>query len=441
MPLPKLSPLQSRLAASLMASLVLLILWLAFSSSHFADATELNSILRGDRNHDRLQPGPFLDVRRSQLDLEDAVYEADFLGYDEGIIGRAPTSEDPTALINNRMVLTNIVQGTTVSYSFLKASLYAKKSAADGAVPSVQLLGRELPTREAVREDTDGEWKEDGGSNEVELDIGLRARQEAAQNVTLYLTVNVCSQPTPTRDTTIAPPPQLRLYISQSEENANPGPGQDPTTQDTLPLWGGAIVYSLNATGDVFIGLHGENTTEYQGVWSAQIAASIDAPYHFYHDTSDPNLYLVDSDSGSALLITKSLNTSEASDAAQYDNWLRSPPPYVMFGSSQDDSQMAGIQNSYCGLENYAAMKPTTIGRSTDNVQTGITARGLDTGPKQQFYMTGLKPGSAYHMVLAVNGNSTANGDGVVGGGGQVWPISNFTTLTGKCLSLFCESP
>ena len=427
MPLPKLSPLQSRLAASLMASIMLLILYFAFASPHFAYAADVDSIRPEDHNHERLLNTPFLDTDSDDLELREVVYEADFLGYDRGIIGRAPTSNDPTALINNRMVQTNVVQGSTVPYSFLSASLHAGSSSANGAVPSVLPL-----QRKDKAEEKEGDESDESDEKLVE-DLRFRTRQSSSGDVvTLYISVNTCSQPDPIQNTTVTPPPQLQLYISQSANNTNPGPSQDPTTQDMMVLDAGAGVYIVNATGDVFFGLYGENTTDYQGVWNAQIAASIDAPYHYFHNASaDPNLYLVDTDSGSALLITHDLNSTEPDNSTEYEEWLNISPPYVMFASLQSNQAMLGVQNSYCGLQNYATIKPTTAGQTTDNLQIGITARGVDNGPKQQFYITGLAPGSAYNMVLAMNGNSSASGDGVVGGGGQVWPMTNFTTLKG----------
>jgi calcium channel MID1 len=410
-----------------MASIMLLILYFTFASPHFAYAANVDSIRPKDHNHERLLGTPFLDMDNEDLEPREVVYEADFLGYDRGIIGRAPTSNEPTALINNRMVQTNIVQGTTVSYSFLSSSLHAGSSSANGAVPSV------IPLRRKDKEEGGAEDKKIDEDEELPEDFRLRTRQlNSGNGVTLYVSVNTCSQPGPIKNVTVTPPPQLQLYISQSENNTNPGPGQDSATQNMMALDGGAGVYIVNATGDVFIGLYGENTTDYQGVWNAEIAASIDAPYHYFHNTSsDPNIYLVDSDSVSALLITQDLNSTEPDNSSVYDAWLNIAPPYVIFASPQNDQAIRGVQNSYCGLQNFATIKPTTVGETTDYVQTGITARGIDNGPKQQFYITGLTASSAYNIVLAMNGNSSASGDGVVGGGGQVWPMTNFTTLTG----------
>ena len=76
---------------------------------------------------------------------------------------------------------------------------------------------------------------------------------------------------------------------------------------------------------------------------------------------------------------------------------------------------------------------------NSNHVQMGMVTRGLGNKPKQQFYATGLNSSSQYRAFLAMNGNSTASGNGVVGGGGKVWgPGIDFTTKSdGNCQLLF----
>jgi len=58
--------------------------------------------------------------------------------------------------------------------------------------------------------------------------------------------------------------------------------------------------------------------------------------------------------------------------------------------------------------------------------------------PKQQFYFQGLNRSSSYFGILAMTGNSTASGPGVVGGGGRVWQTMSFTTQSdGNCAVIF----
>ena len=426
--LPKLSPLQSRLAASLIASIMVLALYFAFSIPQFAYAANVDSIRGEDHNHERLLDMPFLEVDIEELELRDVGYEAEFIGYDRGIIGRAPTADAPTALINNRMDLTNVEQGQTVSYSFLNASVFGDLSPNTTGFPSpikFRSIKAELGGEEGMIEG----GAEDGDKG-YSQDLKLRPRQSTDANYrTVYITANACVQPQPIINTTTEPPPQLQLYVSLSANNTNPGPAQDSASQQMITLEGGAGMIVVNATGDVFIGLYGENTTAYKDVWSAQIAASIDAPYHYYHNGTDPNLFLVDSDSTSALLITGNL-TNDPANSTVYQEWMESATPFVIFASNQDDNSLNGLQNSYCALQQHAQIGPTVTTGTANSVQAGLTTRG-NNQPKQQFYIDALSSGSSYHGFLAMNGNSTDSGNGVVGGGGQVWPMMNFTTLSG----------
>ncbi|RFU35902.1 hypothetical protein B7463_g442, partial [Scytalidium lignicola] len=413
MPFPKFSPLQSRLVASFMASIMLLLIYFTFSSSYFAYAAELDSMRQEDHDYDRLRSIPVLDLDVDSLESWDEAYQAEFVGQDRGIIGRVPTANDPSALINNRPVLTNVPQGVTMQYMFTNASLFGDFSPAPAGFPSPILLRRD-----------EDRW--------MHIDARLLA---PAANRTLFISVNACEQPT-SQDTSIGPAPQLVLYISQSENNTTPGPGKDPKTQQAFPLVEGAVLVNLTATSDVYMGLSGVNTTHYTGVWNAEIAASIDAPYHYYNG-DDPNLFLVDSDSSSALLITNNLTTA-AVNSSIFQEWLKTPPPFVMFASSHGDTSLIGLRNSYCGLEKTAEIAATKNGQSTDLVQTGITTRGLGGLPKQQFYFSGLSAASSYYGILAMNGNSTDSSTGVIGGGGRVYKAMNFTTLSDEnCAVIF----
>ena len=427
MPLPKLSPLQSRLATSLMASCMLLILYLVFSLPNFAYALELDSIPPEDHNHERLSDPLSLDLDVQELDLRDAGYEADFMGADRAIIGHVPRGS-PQELGNNQMVKTNVEIGQTVNYMFSNVSLTGPRTSPDNQLPSaIQIrnsLANDISERDAYdkREDTDT--------------LRLRPRQ-SNDPVTLYVTVNVCQQPAP-NDASSGPAPQLHLYLSQSPANTNPGPDKDSSTQTMLRLEGGACVLAVNATGNVYLGLGALNISGYQNNWNAQIAASIDAPYHYYHVAS-PNLVLADSDSTSALLVTQNLTNSTV-NSTLYNEWMDTSPPFTIFAARQDNPAMLGVQNSYCGLQNYADFGATNAAaNSSENVETGMTSRGFTQGHMQQFYVKGLSNATSYYGVLALSGNSSANAiakrDGVAGGG-QVFRMMNFTTLSGMYASI-----
>lgn len=432
MPFPKLSPLQSRLAASLIASAMLVILYFAISWPHFAYAAEVDSIRPEDHNHERLLDSQYLDLDYEELDLGGVSYEAEFIGFDRGIIGRATT--DPTALTNNVAITTNIPQGQVMSYMFTNASLWANKSPVASGLPSpIQLQGRSLISYEEDPATFDEDEDEDGDEQDPEL--RLKARQSiSADQRTLYITVTTCTQPSSNSTTDL--PPQLQLYVSQSKNNTNPGPSQT-AEQNMVELVNGYALYELNATGDVFMGIYAKNDSTFTGTYNAQIAASIDAPYHYYWNSSDPNLFTVDSDASSSLLFTDPLTTN-SSNTKLYEQWMDITPPFEIFVSDAESTSIMGLQNSYCGMQTNAQIVASRTGQTSSQIVTGMTDIGNGTLPKQQFYVTGLSAGKSYNVALAMNGNSTASGNGVVGGGGQVFHMTSFSTLQSKMCHVPC---
>lgn len=84
------------------------------------------------------------------------------------------------------------------------------------------------------------------------------------------------------------------------------------------------------------------------------------------------------------------------------------------------------MQKSYCALNQLAQIR-----KSSNNVEVGMTNRGLGNKPKEQFYITGLNRSSTYYGILAMDGNSTSSGNGIIGGGGRVWQPMNFSTKAG----------
>lgn len=423
MPLPKLSPLQSRLAASLIASVMLVLLYFAFLSPHFAYAADVDSIRPEDHNHERLLERPFLDFDVEELELREPTYEAQFVGVDRGIIGRATT--EPLILTNNGMQETNIPQGQLVSFMFSNASLWGPLSPVNSGLPSQIILHdkkkRSMDENEGLDNDGEDEDAEDGEETQ------LKPRQSTAgKQRLLYITVTACNQPI--SNTTTDPPPQLQLYVSQSQDNPTPGPGQGPQVE--IKLDGGYTMYAFNATGNVYIGVYGDNVnTTYTGVWDAQIAASIDQPYHFFWNSSDPNLFLVGSDSSSALLYTDPL-ILDSSNTTLAEAWMdMETPPFTVFASDASDNSIIGLQNSYCGLQTKAQISASRPGQTISDIRTRMTDIGQGSLPKQEFFMTGLGPGKTYNIALAMNG-TTASGNSAVGAGGQVFRMTSFTTLS-----------
>lgn len=422
-------------------------LYLALFSPHFAYASKIEATEPEDHNHDRLLD--VLDLRYffggNDQDGDDDTnevlrdradtYESEFFGVQRSIIGRVPSLS--TELTNNIPSVPTIEQGATKHFYFSNTSVWGNFSTNTTGLPSAVRLRR--GNDEEMGNPTDYEeedrWVPDEDQTEEEgQDLKVRPRQaDSAASRLVYISLNACRQPLARSNKTTIPPPQLEIYVSTSDDNQYPA-ANSTGEQTVVTADGGAGMLSINATENVYIGVSAPNSTDFNGTYEFQIAASIDALYHNYH-SSDANLYFVDADGTSALLVTNNLTTLTP-DSKVYQEWMSITPPFVMFASNQDNSSILGVQNSYCGLENYADIAATKGGVKTEMVHVGMTSRGLGNLPKQQFYFDGLNKSSAYFGILAMNGNSTAEGNGVVGGGGQVWQTMNFTTLSGMLSSI-----
>jgi calcium channel MID1 len=322
-----------------------------------AYASNPDSVTQEDHNHERLLV-PYLPDALE----EDVGYEAQFYGADRSIIGRL--DPDIMPLPNNRFDERNIVPGATPQYY-----VFTKDSSTSGN--------------------------------------------------TLYITLNTCLQPSNPNDPTGSKgaPPPVEVYVSTSAQNQRPGSNQPSSAQTKTQAVGGFVGITLQPTSDVFIGVSAPNTTTFtQGVYSVQIAVSIDAPFHTYNSTQ-PNLNLIDSDASSALLAVTVENST-------YWNQTN-PPQFGVFAYDQTNTAFEGIQNSYCGLKHYAQLVNNGVSSTIMNMQLGSMQS------RQQFYFQGLNGSSSYYGALALNGNATAVGNGVVGGGGHVWKTMNFSTQAG----------
>jgi calcium channel MID1 len=414
-------------------------LYLALSSSHFAYASEVDSIRPEDHNHERLLGPYILDGELDDIGVPEGGYEAEFFGTDRGIIGRADTGPQHTELLNNSPQRMEVVPGGAMVYfSVQNATLLGNPSGDQAGLPSpVRLLLRTenhveefVPVLDAPRLDLRGDISnEEGTGNPI-----LNSRQTGPK--TLYISLNTCQQPSDPTDTTgvKGAPPQLQLYVSQSSSNTLPGPGKSPEAQQQVPIVGGFASVTLQASGTVYIGVAAPNTTTFtRGNYLMEIAASIDAPFHSYTDVRS-NLHLIDSDMTSALLVTNSL--VNFTNGTLFDEWMNLSPPFSIFAVNTNRTTITGVQNSYCGLKTYADIAGVQGGVHSDEVQTSMSnSTGLPY-PKQQFHVQGLNGSSSYYGILAMTGNSTNSGAGVVGGGGRVWKSIEFQTQTGRRCSL-----
>ncbi|KAG9824397.1 putative protein with signal peptide, partial [Aureobasidium melanogenum] len=122
-----------------------------------------------------------------------------------------------------------------------------------------------------------------------------------------------------------------------------------------------------------------------------------------------------------ALLVTNNLTEANPDDPV-YQKWMNLTSPFTVFVQPTIDRSLDGMRNSYCGMTH------ASINNASSSVQSGMITRGLGHKPKEQFYIQNLNGSTSYFGVLAMEGNSTKTGSGVVGGGGQVWQAVNFKT-------------
>lgn len=444
-----LSPLQSRLAASFIASCLLIALYFSLFSPNFALAAELQDappiILLDDVDSD-------LDVSLG-LDPDlgsplDPMYEPEFAAFDKSILGRRQV-RDSNVLKNNEAFPLNVEQGVTERFIFELSQL----SEREPEVGSLELRDEDHMWEEVEEDDEEGDDKEEERQQEEEdeysddlndesldtepadsnssfVEQKLWKRQQGARRI--FISANTCLQPQAFNATkTTQPPPQLTLYVSTSTDNVEPGPDADSSSQVSMVFKEGAIMYNFTTTSDIYVSVHAPNVTEiFDGPYNMKIAISTDGYYYSYNVDDDADLIWVDSDSQGALLITH--NLTDSNDEGEQQKYMEAPP-YVLFAQDKSDPSINGVKYSFCGLEQYAQIATTKDGKYSNMVQTGMTRRGQGNYPKQQFFFSGLKPSTSYIGILA---NATNPGSSnLVGSGGHVFKATNFQTKSGKLFS------
>ena len=385
MRLPRSTDLLQRATSSPFTSLLYILACTTRFTSH-AFAANDDSISHQNPNHPLLNSAHEVDVGH---DLER--YEPEFAGADRSIIGRAEDA-NPT-LGNNAPGILNISQGDSQYWTFPNKTLFGAKSPQTLGLPSY-LEGQDV----SVTPDDPSE-------------------------IELYISLTTCRQPLFKDPNSDGAPGQLELYISTSPNNQRP----DGSDYDyAVPVEEGFGSLNISVKNDVYFGVYAPASEGYDGVYNYQLTASIDG--FFASSYNYTNLYFVDSDSNSALLYSNNTaNTTNTSDPV-FRQWMDRSPVFSLFLQNQEDPSILGLQNSVCGLQNLAQIQVP------QDVETSMTAAG-DGLPKQQFYVKNLNRNSTYHAVIAMIGNSTNNGSGVVGGGGSVW--ANPQTFTTKSRESF----
>lgn len=378
MRLPKSTYLPQRTTPSRLTSNTICLLFAAVLFAQYAFAAPEDSI-----NHE------IHDYPRSNGNIEvyvghdREIYEPEFNGADRSIIGRA--GEDNTKLGNNIPGSLNIDQNASQYWTFPITALFGPKSPQTSGLPSY-FEGQNV----SIAPDASGERE-------------------------LYISLTTCQQPLAKGPNPNGAPAQLKLFVSRSS-NQKP----DENSHDyNVPSEGGFGWLNISVKDDVYFGVYAPANEGYDGVYNYELTASIDGFYASSY--SDPMINFVDSDTNSALLFTKNTTSTTNSSNSTFQQWMTRQPVFTLFVQNQDNPSILALSNSVCGLQNLAQIQGLT------DVDTSMTTTGDDL-PKQQFHVKNLNRNSSYYAMVAIVGNSTNHGSGVVGGGGTVWNYANITT-------------
>ncbi|RKF60867.1 Calcium influx-promoting protein ehs1 [Erysiphe neolycopersici] len=368
----------------------------------------------------------------------------------------------PTTLKNNVMVPINLERGQLFSFMFSNDSLWNNKSPIISSNPSkLEPFSNHKSnsiSNSLTKESKDLLFQDKSMAQDALLmttqDVKKTKKNsaeiiETGNKKTIYITVTTCLQPKPVSSSIVTPPPQLQIYISQSQSNRFPGPARSDnpnpdSKQEIVNLVGGYALLTIEATSDVYLGVYATNNSNFVGTYSAQVAASVDAPYHYHEDNSESNLFIADSDTDSVLFYTGPF-IHDGTNTTLLREWVSSPLPFVIFvAETSDFKNVIGLENSYCGLEqNVKILTPNLLATGIEsNVATSVTMLGQSNLPRQQFLIDELKPGTEYMATLAIASHSYEGN--FVGGGGRVFRSLTFNTLAADNCDLihslsFCD--
>jgi calcium channel MID1 len=449
MQLPKLTPLQARLLASVIATCVLVVIWIEFQPKYFVYASELPAAPEDGlhsqfghaipQNEESIQTGEGKREEQAQIRekqhgesgysvtiegqggngaQEDVGYMPDFAYFDRSLIGRQ--KEQVTNLTNNVKDERDSSEGVTTHFVLPKSQLKIKREEEGPATHA------ELNTRETEN------ISKKGVDEEAETEEEHIEKRQNTQRV--WISANACRQPLPTTELiTESNSPQLILYVSTSTKNQKPGPkSKNDLAADPIVFEGGYANFLVQTDSDIFIGVEAPLLTDgWAGSWHFEIAASTDGYYHGYH-ADETFLFMVDTDSESALFITP--NITAGNDTAEIKKWSDMDPlPFVIYTQPTAKwGPMTGLERSFCALETALNNTGKITVKSTITTNFGDAERNLG---KAQFHVQGLENGTAYQGFLAINGTKEGlviPGVGLVKNGGQVWRQFNWTTKAGK---------
>lgn len=385
-----------------------------------------------------LAPVPPVDIHGSvSLDgaVEDGGYVPDFAYFDRNLIGR---QEVELIKLEYNKKQTGELAPEAVSFFRLEKSTRTEKR--DGDLPPDSTSNSDTNTSgRSLEGDTlqenNLELEEASGESSAEILVGKR--QAAGKKI--WITANTCRQPSLMGLTTESDsPPQLNLYISSSEQRPGPLTSRESLVTDPIPFVKGFANFTTESDGDLFMGVAAPKLPPaWGGSWSFEIAASANGSYHNY--LPKDYLYMVDTDSDSALFVT--FNLSASNNTEEFEKW-RNKMPFSMYAFPTNTSAPAiGLEHSYCGLKSLFTTNSTT----NISVSTTVTHKFGGGRPKAQFNVQGLKMNETYTGFLAVDGGEeglklplvTQDSDDpedffTVQGGGQVFAQWQWRTKSGQ---------
>lgn len=353
----QLSPLQSRLVASIAASLLLLLLYLSLFSPNFALASEV-------------------------------LYAPDFDSIEHDFLENKPP--EITALVNNVPRRISLAPGRSARFVF------------DSIVSH--------PPHDDLLE------------------------QDTAQR-TVFVSANTCQRPDfESQGSAWNTAPQLELSVSAANPNllsTSAGLGAA-----TIEFEDGAVMHKVTITDAVYITVTAPSALSgFSGLYSVEIAASVDNWFHSYQEDESPQLTLIARDSNTAILRTRDLGLDETpDDINSAQQALEGDPPYVMFVDEENSPRLNGIRRSFCGLKTYAQMSSHGGDGNSGAAATSIVGPGLLGQPGHQFHFRDLDAGRQYNGILVHTGRRglIKREEGQVGGGGHVFRPRQFKTNLSK---------
>ncbi|EPS35407.1 hypothetical protein H072_11260 [Dactylellina haptotyla CBS 200.50] len=407
-PCPRLTPLQSRVAISSFATVImitLLVLWTLPPSAYSQTIPDLGGGHRLHHVHPRSPAAAAEEEEGQSPVLDDGMVGGFFNPIIESTEGWPDTTSPLDDDAPPHDMLPGILeerQGTSLFALEVERNQNWNLKPGEG-----QLFGV----------DTDQIFLDAGkpGSPNVftDLEKNVRAR-------TVYITFNLCWSPTPnpSNSTTKRPTTELVVYASNSNQNKAPGPLANPAQQAIVPFIEGFANVTLNASSTIYFSVFAPNITgNFTDLYNFNMVASTKQPYWGYHNYQ--HMYLIDTDSSSALLISG--NETSYSRSTNISDIV---PPYSFFAHQANDTALNGFRRSWCGLNHLA-------GLSSINGQVSMTRRGLGNKVKEQVYLTALQPNTTYSVWLTKQINNTV-------GGGFVYSAVNLTTKSdGNCRVIF----